>query len=46
MTNKDRGPFWDGFLSVFRHPVVIYCFGFTAGFVVCTILEIGKAMPC
>ncbi len=38
-------PFWDGFWSVFRHPVTVYFCGFMAGFVVCAALEIGKAMP-
>lgn len=26
--------FWDGFWSAFRHPMMIYGLGFTAGFVV------------
>jgi len=27
-------PFWDGFWSAFRHPVLIYGYGFATGFVV------------
>lgn len=30
----EQRPFWIGFWSVFRHPVMIYGFGFAAGFVV------------
>lgn len=29
-----RRMFWDGFWCAFRHPVMIYGFGFAAGFVV------------
>lgn len=27
-----RRAFWDGFWSAFRHPVLIYGYGFAAGF--------------
>ena len=31
---KQPTPFWDGFWSAFRHPVLVYGYGFAAGFVV------------
>ena len=33
-------PFWDGFWSVFRHPVTVYGIGFSHGFVVYALLQL------
>ena len=38
----NRKEFWDGFWGVFRHPVTIYCFGFTAGAVTCELLKLAR----
>lgn len=34
--------FWDGFWGAFRHPVTVYCIGFTSGAVMCELLKLFK----
>ncbi len=31
---QPRRPFWDGFWSTLRHPLLVYGYGFAAGFAV------------